>query len=270
MPDAMSEASLSLIRSRTVRRPISALRCGTWAKTLIGGARKLIPPNRSTTVLVGGLAQHAGSPVVKRGLARRSKALCYPAHALDVRFRGHDTGRRQVIARARLSAQRRIGDGFWNAGDNQLQHFLFRCVSNRSLADIASPLQHHHPIADLEYVVQAMRDNDLRHVAPLGLERNGPRNRHRLLTAAGKAFDLLIDRVYVDLQTVKDRSRVMMHARAIDEESKPARPPAEKNVLADVEISAQCKVLVDHLDAEIAALVRTLEMHGRAVDQHVA
>src|SRR5258708_5042640 len=44
MPDAMSEASLSLIRSRTVRRPISALRCGTWAKTLIGGARKLIPP----------------------------------------------------------------------------------------------------------------------------------------------------------------------------------------------------------------------------------
>src|ERR1700722_9963699 len=44
MPDAMSEASLSLILSRTVRRPISALRCGTWAKTLIGGARKLIPP----------------------------------------------------------------------------------------------------------------------------------------------------------------------------------------------------------------------------------
>src|ERR1700722_1289455 len=61
-----------------------------------------------------------------------------------------------------------------------------------------------------------------------------------------------------------------MHARAVDEESEPARPPAEKNVLADVEISAQCKVLVDHLNAEIAALVRTLEMHRLAVDQHVA
>jgi hypothetical protein len=36
---------LSLIRSRTVRRPISALRWGTWAKTLVGGARKLIPSN---------------------------------------------------------------------------------------------------------------------------------------------------------------------------------------------------------------------------------
>ena len=62
----------------------------------------------------------------------------------------------------------------------------------------------------------------------------------------------------------------MMHARAIDEESEPARPPAEKNVLADVEISAQSKVLVDHLDAEIAALVRALEMHRLAVDQHIA
>src|SRR6202021_4057306 len=61
-----------------------------------------------------------------------------------------------------------------------------------------------------------------------------------------------------------------MHARAIDEESEPARPPAEENVLADVEISAQCKVLVDHLDAEIAALVRTLEMHRLAVDHDVA
>src|SRR4029077_4861790 len=64
-------------------------------------------------------------------------------------------------------------------------------------------------------------------------------------------------------------SRVMMHARAIDEESEAARPPAEENVLADVQVSAQCKVLVDHLDAEIAALVRTLEMHRLAIDQHV-
>src|SRR3984885_5895498 len=62
----------------------------------------------------------------------------------------------------------------------------------------------------------------------------------------------------------------MMHARAVDKESEPARPPAEKNVLADVEISAQGEVLVDHLDAEIAALVWTLEMHGLAVDRHFA
>jgi hypothetical protein len=48
----MSEASLSLIRSRTVRRPISALRSGTWAKMLVGAARKLVPPLVQTALLV--------------------------------------------------------------------------------------------------------------------------------------------------------------------------------------------------------------------------
>src|SRR6202453_5375100 len=61
-----------------------------------------------------------------------------------------------------------------------------------------------------------------------------------------------------------------MHAGAVDEDSQAARPSAEKYVLADIQVSAQCEVLVDHLDAEIAALVRTLEMHGRPVDEHVA
>src|SRR5271154_5620396 len=61
-----------------------------------------------------------------------------------------------------------------------------------------------------------------------------------------------------------------MHAGAVDEDPEAARPSAEKDVLADVEISAQSEVLVDHLDPEIAALVRTLKMHGVAVDRHFA
>ena len=104
----------------------------------------------------------------------------------------------------------------------------------------------------------------------LGLEGNRARDGHRLLTSAGKAFDLLIDRVHVDLQAIEDRPRVAMHAGAIDEDPEAAGPAAEENVLADVEISAQSEVLVDHLDAEIAALVRALEMHRLAVDQDVA
>ena len=61
-----------------------------------------------------------------------------------------------------------------------------------------------------------------------------------------------------------------MHASPIDEDSEPARPPAEEDVLADVKISAQREVLVDHFDAEIAALVRALEVNGLSVNPHVA
>src|ERR1700679_722288 len=167
---------------------------------------------------------------------------------------------KQTERKLTSSAQRRIGDGFRNAGDDQLQHFLFARVSNRALADIAPALQHHHAIADLEYVVQAMRDNDLRDVVPfqlehrfqetigrghreiggrlvenhhLGFEGNGARDGHGLLTAAGKAFDLLIDRVHIDLEAIKDDSRIPMHAGTVDEDPQAARPSAEKYVLAD-------------------------------------
>ena len=61
-----------------------------------------------------------------------------------------------------------------------------------------------------------------------------------------------------------------MHTGAVDKDSEAARPPAEKNVLADIQVSAQREVLVDHLDPKIAALVRTLEMHKLSVDQYVA
>ena len=101
----------------------------------------------------------------------------------------------------------------------------------------------------------------------LRLEGNGPRDGHRLLTPARKAFDLLIDRVHVDLQAIEDGPRVVMHAGAVDEDSEAARPPAEEDVLADIEISAQREVLVDHFDAEIAALVRALEVDRLSVDQ---
>src|ERR1700733_10249804 len=81
MPDAMSEASLSLIRSRTVRRPISALRCGTWAKTLIGGARKLIPPNCSRPArLVTRPARGLAGCQACAGVAKPA-ALSFPAQA---------------------------------------------------------------------------------------------------------------------------------------------------------------------------------------------
>ena len=40
----------------------------------------------------------------------------------------------------------------------------------------------------------------------LRLEGNGARDGHRLLTPARKAFDLLIDRVHVDLEPVENLS----------------------------------------------------------------
>ena len=43
----MSDPSLSLIRSRTVRRPISALRWETREKMLVGGDRKPLPQAQS-------------------------------------------------------------------------------------------------------------------------------------------------------------------------------------------------------------------------------
>src|SRR5580658_978107 len=61
-----------------------------------------------------------------------------------------------------------------------------------------------------------------------------------------------------------------MHPRAVDEDAEPHRPSPKEDILPDVEISAQRKVLIDHFDAAVAALVRALEVHRRAVDENVS
>lgn len=88
MPDAIRDAILSLIRSRTVRRPISALKCGACAKALVGGPRKLIPPNLLHASLVWSLDQHGGLPIVKR--ARRVESLDLSPDQRGSAPRGHD------------------------------------------------------------------------------------------------------------------------------------------------------------------------------------
>src|SRR5271157_3714191 len=61
-----------------------------------------------------------------------------------------------------------------------------------------------------------------------------------------------------------------MHARAIDKDAVAHRPSPQEDVLADIEISTEREVLIDHLDAASAALVRTLEVHRSPVDKNIA
>ena len=79
-----------------------------------------------------------------------------------------------------------------------------------------------------------------------------------------------MDGIDVDFQAVEDFAGVAVHARAVDEQAEAQRPAAEKDVLADVEVSAQREVLIDHLDAAFAAFVRGAEMDGLAVDENFA
>jgi hypothetical protein len=115
MPDAMSEASLSLIRSRTVRRPISAFRYGAREKMLVGAGCKLVPllvqlrcwsgyqtsaqsccQARAGNTSRATRSQLGWQPEVFSFLGKRESR----PSLLDARFRGHDTGPCQVIARA--------------------------------------------------------------------------------------------------------------------------------------------------------------------------
>ena len=170
-------------------------------------------------------------------------------------------------------------------------------VPDVAVADILAALQHHDPVADREDVLQAVRDDDLgdavllqlehgleqplgRHHREVGgrlvedddarLERDGAGDGDRLLAAARQALDALVDRVDVDLEALQHLRRPRAYILlAVDEEAL-ARPAAEEDVLADVHVPAEREVLVDHLDADVAALVRALEMDRLAGDEDLA
>ena len=93
------------------------------------------------------------------------------------------------------------------------------------------------------------------------VEGDGAGDGDRLLAASRKALDALVDRVDVDLEALQDVIRLVIHLAAVDERTF-ARPAAEEDVLADIHVPAQREVLVDHLDADLAALVRALEVTG--------
>src|SRR5277367_60601 len=104
----------------------------------------------------------------------------------------------------------------------------------------------------------------------LRVERDRAGDGDRLLAAARQAFHLLVDRVHVDLEAVQYLSRIPVHSGPVHEQAEPERPAPEEDVLADVQIAAQSEILVDHLDAAIATLVRALEAHSLAVDEDFA
>ena len=55
----------------------------------------------------------------------------------------------------------------------------------------------------------------------------------------------------------------LIHRPAVDTESRSKRPPAQEDVLSDVEVAAQGKILVDHLDPGAARLGGGSEPHPR-------
>jgi hypothetical protein len=137
---------------------------------------------------------------------------------------------------------------------------VLQAVRNDDLCDavllefehrLEQPLGRH----DREVGRRLVEDDDAR------LERDCAGDRDRLLAAAGQAFDALIDRVHVDLEALQHLVGLGIHLLAVDEDA-PPRPAAEEDVLADVHVPAERKVLIDHLDADIAALVRAAEMDG--------
>ena len=101
------------------------------------------------------------------------------------------------------------------------------------------------------------------------VKRDGARDGDRLLTAAGQALDPLVHRIDIDLEPLQHLVGLGIHFLAVD---KPAlhRPAAEKNILADIHVSAQGKILIDHLDANSAAFMRAAEIGGAAGHQDFA
>jgi hypothetical protein len=55
----------------------------------------------------------------------------------------------------------RIDGRFAGAGDDETEHLLLRGVPDIAVADILAALENHDAIADLENVLQPMRDYDL-------------------------------------------------------------------------------------------------------------
>ncbi|MCY1302952.1 hypothetical protein D9M70_526380 [compost metagenome] len=118
--------------------------------------------------------------------------------------------------------------------------------------------RHHRKIGG-----RLIEDYDLR------LERDGAGDRYGLLAATRQAFDLLINGVDVDLEPFQDLVGLRIHLPPIDERAC-ERPAAQKDVLPDVQVPAQREVLVDHLDTDVSALMRALEMHRLSGDENLA
>ena len=55
----------------------------------------------------------------------------------------------------------------------------------------------------------------------------------------------------------------LIHRPTVDKEARSKRPPAQEDVLSDVEVAAQGKILVDHLDPGAARLGGGSEPHPR-------
>ena len=69
-----------------------------------------------------------------------------------------------------------------------------------------------------------------------------------------------MDGIHVDLEPLQHAVGFHVHFPPIDEKAF-AWPPAKEDVLTDIHIPAKREILVDHFDADVAALVRALEMH---------
>ena len=102
------------------------------------------------------------------------------------------------------------------------------------------------------------------------IEGNRARNRDRLLAAAREALHLLENGVYIHFQALEHIIGFAIHAFAINKEAIFFGPAPKKDILPDVEISAECEILINHLDAMIAAFLRAFEMGQPAIHKDIA
>jgi hypothetical protein len=90
-----------------------------------------------------------------------------------------------------------------------------------------------------------------------------------LLVGDAQAADRLLG-VELDAEAVHQLLHGVVERAAVDAPHRPERVAAHHHVLRDGEVGEERRLLVDHRDARVARVGRTVEGDGLAVDQHLA
>src|SRR3984885_2372890 len=202
----------------------------------------------------------------------------------------------------RNSATRNAGT--WNGGEalrgtggHQVDDGLGVVLRGRPVRDQTAQAQHGDPVRDRLDVVQVVRNDDHRdvlalqpfdqveHDAGLGhaegrgrlvqdhqlsLAHHGPGHRDRLPLAAGQRADRLADRADRHHRQIGQRLLGgLLHPDLVQLEVLDLLA-AEKHVRHDVQIVAQGQVLVDGGDAEIAGILRGVQVDLAALPEDLA